>query len=1179
MEFGILGPLEVREGSRSVPLRGTKQRALLAILLLHANEALSSTRLIDDLWGELAPPTALKALQVHVWRLRRSLADGERDGAGDLIATRPGGYEIRLRPGQLDLHRFEELRGEARRALRRRELERASDTLRQALALWRGAPLAEFAAEPFAGAEIARLEDLRVAALQERIDVDLELGRHGQLASELELLIQDHPLRERLREQLMLALYGFGRQAEALAVYRDIRRVLSDELGLEPGTGLQRLQQAILAHDPSLDPVPALQTRQQTPPDARPRAADAFIGRRRELGELLAALERALRGEGALLLLSGEPGIGKTRLASEFASRASERGALVLWGRCWEAGGAPAYWPWLQSLQHYVRERDARSLRAELGLGAADVARIVPDVADLLPDVAELLPDLSSSPPVEPDGTRFRLFDSVASFVRRASRGRALLFVLDDLHAADASSLLLLRFLALEVAHMRTLLVGTYRDTELGLDHPLMGTLAEVAREPATRQLTLSGLSRSDVGRFIQARAEVVASETLVDAVHDQTGGNPLFVREIVALVASGGKVGETSQGVRAVIARRLQDLSERCRRALSLASILGREFDLGALASLSGRSRGEIFESLEEAIARGVVDEAPGVPSRLRFSHALVRDAIYDDMGAVERMRLHRRAGAVLASLYAHDADPHLAELAHHYVQAVPVGDPDEAIDYAARAARRAARLLAYEEAARLYRLALQVLPLDEPAHEPVRCELLLELGEAEFRAGDSSRAKESLLQAAEIARRRQLDSSLARAALGYGGRLPGARAMGDEQVTELLQEALVALQPGDSIARVELMARLAGALRDRPSREPAASLSLEAVHMARRIGDPRTLAYALDGRYAAVWWPENPAQRLTIAGDLTTLAHEVGDNERAVHGHHYRLVALTELGEIPAARAELDKMERLAAELRQPAQLWLATADRAAFALLSGRLAEAEDLIARAHRIGRGAQQAEPELTYRTQLFLLRRHQGRTAEVRDVIERSVDEFPMRPLFRALLADVAVQDGDQTRARRTLADAAADNFEAFPPDNEWLVSLSVLGEVAAHVAAGEHAEALYGLLEPHAARHALNFAEISTGAVARTLGLLCAALGDRDDAERHFQHALELNASMIALPWLAHTEYDYGVVLLRWGRASDRTLGRELLARAAGTYTQAGMHLWARRAESLTGLDPLTRA
>jgi tetratricopeptide (TPR) repeat protein len=497
---------------------------------------------------------------------------------------------------------------------------------------------------------------------------------------------------------------------------------------------------------------------------------------------------------------------------------------------------------------------------------------------------------------------------------------------------------------------------------------------------------------------------------------------------------------------------------------------------------------------------------------------------------------------------------------------------------DYAARAARRAARLLAYEEAARLYRLALQVLPLKEPAHEPARCELLLELGDVEFRAGDSSRAKESLLQAAEIARRRHLDSSLARAALGYGGRLPGARAMGDEQLIELLQEALVALHPGDSIARVELMARLAGALRDRPSREPAASLSLEAVEMARRIGDSRTLAYALDGRYAAVWWPENPAQRLTIASDLTTLAHEVGDNERAVHGHHYRLVAFTEMGEIPAARTELDTMERLATELRQPAQLWLATADRAAFALLSGRLVEAEDLIARAHRIGRGAHQAEPELTYRTQLFLLRRHQGRTAEVRDVIERSVDEFPTRPLFRALLADVAVQGGDQPRARRTLADAAADNFGAFPPDNEWLVSLSVLGEVAARVAAGEHAEALYGLLEPHAARHALNFAEISTGAVARTLGLLCAAMGYRDNAERHFQQALELNASITALPWLAHTEHDYAVMVLRGGRASDRTLGRELLARAAGTYAQAGMHVWARRAEARARLDPLTR-
>ena len=206
---------------------------------------------------------------MHVWRLRRSLTDGERDGGGDLIATRPGGYEIRLRPDQLDLHRFEALRGEARDALRRRELERASDTLRQALALWRGAPLAEFAAEPFAGAEIARFDDLRVTARQERIDIDLELGRHGELASELELLIQDRPLRERLREQLMLALYGSGRQAEALAVYRDIRRVLSDELGLEPGAGLQHCRR---------------RSWRTTPRSTRSRHARPGSGRRRTLG-------------------------------------------------------------------------------------------------------------------------------------------------------------------------------------------------------------------------------------------------------------------------------------------------------------------------------------------------------------------------------------------------------------------------------------------------------------------------------------------------------------------------------------------------------------------------------------------------------------------------------------------------------------------------------------------------------------------------------------------------------------------------------------------------------------------------------------------------------------------------------------------------------------------------------
>jgi DNA-binding SARP family transcriptional activator len=262
MEFRILGPLEVADRDRQVVLGGAKQRALLAALLLRANEVVSVDRLIDELWGESPPETAAKVVQVYVSQLRKALAEEGR------LLTRPPGYLLRAEREELDTHRFESLFDEGRRALAADDVRLAAATLRDALSLWRGPPLADFAFEPFAQTEIARLEERRVAALVERIEADLELGLHDDLVAELESLVREHRLNERLRGQLMLALYRSGRQAEALQVYHDGRRELVEELGLDPGPALQRLEQAILTQDPKLDPAPSAPAVPATPSDA-----------------------------------------------------------------------------------------------------------------------------------------------------------------------------------------------------------------------------------------------------------------------------------------------------------------------------------------------------------------------------------------------------------------------------------------------------------------------------------------------------------------------------------------------------------------------------------------------------------------------------------------------------------------------------------------------------------------------------------------------------------------------------------------------------------------------------------------------------------------------------------------------------------------------------------------------
>ena len=362
MDFRILGPLEVDDGGRSVELGGARQRALLAILVLRRNEVVSADRLIEDLYGGRPPATAAKSLHAHVSRLRSALRPESR------LHTRAGGYVLEIGTDELDADRAAHLLADGRRARTAGDYDTAAVSLAAALRLWRGPPLTDVAYEGFAQDEIARLAELRLECLEERLEADLDRGLHAEVAGELERLVSEFPLRERLRRQLMLSLYRCGRQAEALAAYQNGRRLMLEALGLEPGRELQELERGILNHDSHLD-APGLKRAETLTGDVHKgrRASGVFVGRERELGQVIAAFDDGRSGRGRLVLLTGEAGIGKSRLADELAGHAQAAGANVLWGRCWEAGGAPAYWPWVQALRSYVRERDPDTLRRQLG--------------------------------------------------------------------------------------------------------------------------------------------------------------------------------------------------------------------------------------------------------------------------------------------------------------------------------------------------------------------------------------------------------------------------------------------------------------------------------------------------------------------------------------------------------------------------------------------------------------------------------------------------------------------------------------------------------------------------------------------------------------------------------------------------------------------------------------------
>jgi DNA-binding SARP family transcriptional activator len=457
VEYRILGPLEVAANGRAVPLGGTKQRSLLAVLLLHRSAVVPTDQLVEDLWGAEAPAAAAKTVQVHVSRLRKALGN-------DALETRAGGYALNVETASVDLFRFEELTQNGRRLLAAGDPAAARAAFGEALALWRGPPLADFAYEPFAQTEIARLEELRVAALEDRIEADLALGENASLVPELEALVAAHPLRERLRRQLMLALYRSGRQADALHAYREARSTL-DDLGIAPTRALRELEAAILRHDPSLDPA------------VRPgrRAAGVFVGRELELSQLLAGLDDAFAGRGRLFLVCGAPGVGKTRLADELAARAKERGARILWGRAWKEGSeAPDYWPWRQALR---------------AIGG--------------------LPD---------EGDRFALFDAVARRLRTQGAEETLLLVLDDLHAADEPSIDLLGFVAGELAELHVEVIGTY-DPDAQLPPPLRA----VVEHAAHHRVRLRDLELDEVASFI----ERVGADVEAAALYAEIGGNP----------------------------------------------------------------------------------------------------------------------------------------------------------------------------------------------------------------------------------------------------------------------------------------------------------------------------------------------------------------------------------------------------------------------------------------------------------------------------------------------------------------------------------------------------------------------------------------------------------------------------------------------------------------------------
>jgi DNA-binding CsgD family transcriptional regulator len=893
------------------------------------------------------------------------------------------------------------------------------------------------------------------------------------------------------------------------------------------------------------------------------------------LGVLRAALEQALARRGRGVMIAGEPGIGKTRTAQEFSEHATRQGASVLWGRCHEQAGAPPYWPWVQIIRSLLQSRTPGAPLGDLGPGAADIADLAPEMRDRLPGSGSgaRLKDTAEA--------RFRMFDAIRRLLAGACEHQPLVLVLDDLHWADAPSLRLLEFLAPEIADIALMLVGTYRATELSRQHPLSNTLGGLARAPHIARVNLAGLSVEEAQAFITAACGAMPPAWFIRSLHQQTEGNPLFLREIVRFLEQQGiltaefeapdaalpRVIRVPEGLKEVIGRRLNLLSPACNEVLALASVIGRNFSLELLMRAAAPlAADEVIEALDEALAARIVNEAGD--RRYQFIHNLVRVTLYDELSASVRRRMHRTVGTALEALGGGDRRALLPELAHHFSAS---GDLDRGIDYAVRAGQSAEALLAFEDAAQFFQMALDALALRPAADEAMRCRLLFRLGDAQRMSGDFRRAQTTLREAAEAALHFDLYEPLAKSALAYEWVSWRVGRAADAPPERLLADALRIVPESEIKLRVELTGGLARSLLYAGSEKEARERLDSAIAIARRLGDPALLASTLEYLFDFPWGPDGTRNLLALASEALEAATRSGNAEVAYMARVRRVACRLELGDFAAVEEDVVHLGRADAPVGRRDTALGVIGLRAAMALMRGELDAAARLSAEANSRMSGADTMERESQMAflsVQVFALRREQGQLKELGPVLAHFMRTASATSVWGPGLAVLYVELDQLDKARAEFERLAARDFDDLPRDGRWATCLAYLAEVCAALSDPRRAAMLYRLLLPYADRAlVLGGGFVCSGASGRHLGMLAAAMPNWPASERHFEAALAMNTRIGALLPLAYTRHDYAAMLLARAAPGDRDRAMALLRSSLSSARKMGAHALEERA------------
>ncbi|WP_204800646.1 protein kinase domain-containing protein [Mycobacterium riyadhense] len=908
-----------------------------------------------------------------------------------------------------------------------------------------------------------------------------------------------------------------------------------------------------------------------------------FVGREREIQALRAAIDDVVGRRGRTVLVSGESGIGKTRLASEAAAYAALRGAQVLWGRCYAGAGAPAYWPWVQVIRDYARDHDAETVASDLGSGAFEIAQIVSEVRERIPEIPE-------SPTLDSEQARFRLFDSVSRFLVGASNRQPLAIFLEDLHQADRPSLMLLAFVVRELARSRVFLLCTYRDDELPGEHFLNEVLTALSKERGYAGIRLRGLSDQHVRAMLEAVLQQPLERrdelTLADTVCRESEGNPYFTEEIirhlidsevldwrdgrwVIRIRDGEGLG-IPRGIREAVSHRLEKLPAETRELLSTAAVIGREFDLQILTHVSGLEAGAVLTRMQPAL-EGAIVRATGEPGGYVFAHGATPDALYDDLPALRRSQLHTAAGEALEQIYEDRIESHLSAIAYHFAKAAPRGDIAKAADYAWWAGERAAATYAYEDAVSLYATSLRLFDTLSEVVPQRRCDLLLALGDAQWRAGEAEGARKTFGEAAVTARELALNDHYARAALGYGGG-PGGFSItdrADERLIAMLAEALGVLPARDSALRVTVLARLALELRCKGDLKDADRASAQAIEMAERVGDTKILLLAMHSRQWSTLGPDRIDEAIASGEEMVRLARIVGDRDMEFEGHHLRLIALAQLGDFHAVDEEIAECDRLAGDLRQPRYLWQAAVFRTMRALMQGRFKESERLAQTALTIGQRARREVAAVVFGAQSFLTRFADGSLGQLRDAGREAAARYGQAwpSAYVWLLTEI----GQIDEARSRFAELTANGFEALRRSGDSLTSICALSIASVAIGDRDAASNLYELLLPYEDRCTLFLAGAGClGSNHAFLGLAAAAAARHQDAAHHFELALVRNAEMGCDYVTPRVCYEYARTLLSRSEPADREKAMDLIDRGLAVARQIGVRLEAERLSRL---------